>query len=143
MRSGVVVVALALWSAGVQAQWDLMPGKGVDIGVGASGETWVVGVDSVAGGGSVQRWTGSDWQRVPGGAVRIDVDARGTPWVVNSEGRIFRRNGSGWQAMPGLARDIGVGANGTVWAIGVNAAPGGYEIHRWRGKDWERVSGGA
>ncbi len=142
-RCGVLAVVLTLLSAGVQAQWDLMPGKGIDIGVGAGGETWVVGVDRVAGGGSIHRWTGNDWQNVPGGALRIDVDARGTPWVVNSEGRIYRRDGSGWQLMPGLARDIGVGGNGAVWVIGVNAAPGGYEIHRWKGRQWERVSGGA
>jgi hypothetical protein len=143
LRQSLIAALLSLLASVVHAQWQLMPGKATDIGVGGRGGVWAIGVDRVPGGSTIYRWTGSEWQVVPGGAVRIDVDSRGNPWVVNTEGKIFRRAAGGWQPMPGLARDIGVGANDAVWVIGINAAPGGYEIHRWSGKEWTRMPGGA
>jgi hypothetical protein len=139
---GLIALALSLFCTLAQAQWQLMPGKATDIGVGGRGGVWVIGVDRVPGGSSIYRWSGSDWQLVTGGATRIDVDSKGNPWIVNSEGKIFRRTGDSWQLMSGLARDIGIGAGDAVWVIGVNAAPGGYEIHRWNGKTWTRMPGG-
>ena len=121
-------VVLMLLCPLAQAQWQTMPGKATDIAVGANGDVWVIGIDRVAGGSSIFRWTGGSWQVVPGGAVRIEVDARGTPWVINSEGRIFRRTRDDWQLLPGLARDIGIGGNGAVWVVGVTPTPGGYEV---------------
>lgn len=126
-----------------QAQWQQMPGRATDIGVGSRGEAWVIGIESVEGGRPIFRWKGNDWERVPGGAVRLDVDPQGRPWVINSAGEIHRLDSRGWQRLPGFARDIGIGANGAVWVIGVTPAPGGYAIYRWNGKDWVLVSGGA
>lgn len=130
------------WSSAVLAQWQLLPGLATDIGVGARGDAWVIGIDQVAGGHSIYRWAGSDWQIVPGGAARIDVDPRGVPWVVNSASQILRLGPGGWQQMPGLARDIGIGANGAVWVIGVTPVAGGFTVHRWDGRNWTLVPGG-
>ena len=125
------------------AQWELLPGLATDVGVGARADAMVVGVDQVEGGHSLYRWIGSDWQLVPGGAMRLDVDPQGNPWVVNSAGQILRAGASGWQQLPGLASDIGIGANGSVWVIGVTPTPGGFTIHRWNGREWDLVPGGA
>ncbi|MGH6611085.1 MAG: tectonin domain-containing protein [Burkholderiaceae bacterium] len=140
-----IMLAVVLWLLAplAHAQWQLLPGLASDIGVGARGEAWVTGIDQVDGGHSIYRWTGSDWQIVQGGALRLDVDPQGNPWVINSAGRILRLDAGGWQALPGLARDIGIGANGAVWVIGVTQAPGGFTIHRWNGRDWDLVPGGA
>lgn len=136
-------VLLSLWSAVVLAQWQLLPGLATDIGVGARGDAWVLGIDQVAGGHSIYRWAGNDWQIVPGGAVRIDVDPQGNPWVVNSDNQILRLGSGGWQQLPGLARDIGIGANGAVWVVGITPTAGGFTLHRWDGRNWSVVPGGA
>ena len=144
MKARLLVGALfSLCSTVVLAQWQLMPGLATDIGVGARGDAWAVGIDQVDGGHSIYRWTGNAWQIVPGGAVRIDVDPQGTPWVVNRDGHILRAGAGGWQRLPGLARDIGIGANGSVWAIGVTPTAGGFTIHRWNGGNWDLIPGGA
>ena len=63
----------------------------VDIGVGANGIAWVIGVnvDSVDGFG-VYRWDGSNWEAMPGAGFFITVGPRGDPWVVNSHNDIYR-----------------------------------------------------
>ncbi|MBC8118988.1 MAG: hypothetical protein H7X75_05360, partial [Burkholderiaceae bacterium] len=137
-----LAASLLVWSSLALAQWQLLPGLATDIGVGARGDAWVVGIDQVEGGHSIYRWGGNDWQIVAGGAVRIDVDPQGIPWVVNSSNQIFRLGPGGWQQVPGLARDIGVGANGTVWVIGVTPVDGGFTVHRWDGRSWVLVPGG-
>lgn len=136
-------VLLVLYSTVVSAQWQLLPGLATDIGVGARGDAWVIGIDRVEGGHSVYRWAGSDWQIVPGSALRLDVDPQGNPWVVNSSNQIFRLGRTGWEQLPGLARDIGIGANGSVWVVGITPTEGGFTIHRWNGSDWDVVPGGA
>lgn len=139
---GLFVALSSLAASSAQAQWQQLPGRAADIGIGARDAAWAIGVESVEGGHPIFRWTGRDWERVPGGAVRLDVDPQGRPWVINAAGEILRLDGTGWRRLPGLARDIGIGASGAVWAIGVNAAPGGYAIYRWTGSDWDLVSGG-
>ena len=141
-----LLAAMLLWlcASVASAQWQLLPGLATDIGVGARGQAWVIGIDRVEGGHPIYRWNGNDWQIVPGGALRIDVDPTGTPWVVNADHHIFRLGGSGgWQRMPGLARDIAVGANGAVWVVGITPTAGGFTIHRWNGNDWDVMPGGA
>jgi hypothetical protein len=123
--------------------WRELPGRAIDIGAGANGDVWVIGVDNAAGGGGVYRWNGTDWTRVDGNAVRIAVGPDGTPWVVNSEGRIYRRQGSTWTELPGRAKDIAVAAGGTAWVIGTEEVPGGNSIQYWNGAAWVRVEGGA
>lgn len=144
MKFRLLVALLLSLSASVAfAQWQLLPGLATDIGVGARGDVWVIGIDRVEGGHSIYRWTGGNWQIVPGGAVRLDVDPQGTPWVVNSNNQIFRLGHNGWERLPGLASDIGIGANGSVWVVGITPTAGGFTIHRWNGSDWDVVPGGA
>jgi hypothetical protein len=71
--------------------WTVMPGLARDIGIGANGAVWVIGTNSVPGGGSPFYWTGSSWAVVDGGGVGITVDFWGRPWMVNSAGNIFYR----------------------------------------------------
>ncbi len=136
-------ILLSLCSTVVSAQWQLLPGLATDVGVGARGDVWVIGIDRVEGGHSIYRWAGYDWQIVPGAAVRLDVDPQGNPWVVNSNNEIFRLGRAGWERLPGLATDIGIGADGSVWVVGITPTAGGLTIHRWNGSDWDVVPGGA
>ena len=53
--------------------WVEMPGRARDIGVSANGTPWVIGIDNVAGGGSIFYWSGGNWVRVDGAAVAIAV----------------------------------------------------------------------
>ncbi len=144
MKLRLLLAALLSLCASVAfAQWQLLPGLATDIGVGARGDAWVIGIEHVEGGHPIYRWSGNDWQLMPGGAVRIDVDPQGVPWVINSENHIFRLRTGGWERLPGLARDIGVGPNGSVWVVGITPTEGGFTIHRWNGNDWDLVPGGA
>jgi len=123
--------------------WQQLPGLASDIGIGANGSVWVIGVTPAPGGFTIHRWNGREWDLVPGGAVRIDVDPRGNPWVVNDAGNILRRTPAGqWQQLPGSATDVTVASDGTAWILGNNRVAGGYSIHRWSGDRWRRVNGG-
>ena len=124
--------------------WERLPGLASDIGIGANGSVWVVGITPTAGGFTIHRWNGSDWDVVPGGAVRIDVGPRGAPWVVNDRGDIFRLSPSGeWQRFSGQATAVTIATDGTAWALGTDRVRGGYSVQRWGGKNWRRVDGGA
>lgn len=128
----------------VRGAWEVLPGLARDIGIGANGSVWAIGVTPVAGGYTIHRWNGSNWDLVPGGAVRIDVDPRGNPWVVNDRGEIFRRNPNGsWQQIPGSATAVTIANDGTVWLLSTEQAEGGYAILRRSGNGWRRVDGGA
>lgn len=50
-----------------------------------------------------------------------------------------------WYAMPGKAHDLGIGGpgEGELWRIGSDTLDGGYDISRWDGTGWQRVSGAA
>src|SRR5690606_10552296 len=50
-----------------------------------------------------------------------------------------------WYAMPGKAHDLGIGGpgEGELWRIGSEALGGGYDISRWDGAGWQRISGAA
>jgi Tectonin domain len=122
--------------------WQQTDGAARDIGVGADGTAWVIGVEAVPGGRAIYRLGGNGWNQVDGGGERIAVAPDGQPWVVTQGGAVQRRVGQRWQTLPGAARDIGVGADGSVWAIGLDPAPGGHGIYRWVGERWTRVDGG-
>jgi hypothetical protein len=141
----MAALLLLCGSAQAQNEWRRLPGAANDIGVGADGSVWVIGVDNAPGGHGIYRFNGSNgWDKVNGGAVRIAVEPNGNPWVVNASGGIFRWAGNGqWITMPGGAKDIGIGANGSVWVIGFDIVPGGNSIYRFNGQGWDRVPGGA
>ena len=124
---------------GVSAQpnWQRLPGEAVDIGIGADGSAWIIGLDARHGGYRIYNWTAQGWLRIEGSAVRIDVDPAGNPWIVNASHEIYRWHGTGWQRLPGSARDIGIGANGAVWVAS------GSGVYRWNGSGWDRTSGSA
>lgn len=127
-------------------EWEEMPGRARDIGVGGNGSAWVVGWTAITGGFGIHRWNGSGWTPMSGAATRIDVGPDGVPWIINDAFEIFKWNGSSWIQMPGSGRDIGIGgtaANPVVWSIGTSTVSGGYTIQKWNGASWDVVSGGA
>jgi hypothetical protein len=73
-------------------QWQTLPGRAKDIGIGADGSVWVIGTTPVgASNFRTYRWTGSGWEMVDGKGVQISVDNNGVPWVATASGDIFRR----------------------------------------------------
>lgn len=117
------------------------PSFASDIAAGANGAVWATGTDTVPGGHSIYRWTGSSWQQVAGGAVDIAVDPSGNPWVVNSNGDVFHYTGSGWQTMGHNATDVAVGANGAVWIIEDPGFGADGVLERWTGSGWQQPQG--
>jgi hypothetical protein len=71
-------------------QWRRMPGKAKDIGIGADGTVWVIGIDTRAGGYGIYRFNGTGWDKVPGSGAQISVGPDGDPWVVNRDGDLYR-----------------------------------------------------
>jgi hypothetical protein len=127
----------------VRGRWEYIAGEASDIGIGADGSVWVVGVDARNGGSSIYTLGDYGWIREHGAGVRIDVDGNGTPWVINDDDEIFRRQNGVWVRVPGRARDIGIGADGSVWVIGVDDHRDGHSIYRFNGSGWDKVSGKA
>jgi hypothetical protein len=122
--------------------WTPYPGTATDISVGANGAVWIIGTDTVAGGHSIYRWTGTHWAG-SGGAVKVAVGPDGSPWVINSAHHVSHLTRTGWTTLPGTATDISVGANGGVWIIGTDTVAGGHSIYRWTGTRWAAPPGGA
>lgn len=130
--------------------WIELPGKAVDIGIGADGSVWKINVENPGTipvfGSTIQKWNGTSWIGIAGviGANRISVGPNGQPFVVTVAGSIHEKlNGGNWIAYPGSARDIAVGANGSVWVIGNIAKGGGsYSVHKWNAGVWDEVDGG-
>ncbi|HKQ68556.1 MAG TPA: hypothetical protein VJT73_04420 [Polyangiaceae bacterium] len=125
-----------------------IPGYAHDIGIGLSGDIWVVG-DSLSSDGlgrRVYRYSSGVWSEFDVGASRIDVGPSG-PWITNEAFQIKRWTGSSFEIIPGAARDVGIGANGDVWVIGTNAVGGGHSIHKFLGLTanpmWSTAPGGA
>jgi hypothetical protein len=98
--------------------WDLMPGWAYDIGAGADGSVWVVGVSPLTNGFGMLKWNGSQWtpDGTDVGGLRISVDSTGIPWMVNDKGAVFRRTSTdpssgSWTKLPSPllgANDIAV-----------------------------------
>ncbi|MEP6995734.1 MAG: tectonin domain-containing protein, partial [Acidobacteriota bacterium] len=45
--------------------------------------------------------------------------------------------------LSGKATDVGVGADGTMWMLGTDAGPGGFNIYRRSGGNWQQIPGSA
>lgn len=128
--------------------WELLPGTGTDISVGADGSVFAIDTTIVttSTGYRVVKWNGTAWTVVSGGAgVRIAVDPSGMPWVVTKSNLIYKYNGSTWTLLPGTATDIGIGANGSVFAIDTTTASptGGFRVVKWNGTGWTVMTGAA
>jgi hypothetical protein len=132
-----------IWRQERSGGWVRLPGAAHDIGVGADGSVWVVGVKERGGGYEIYKLGSYGWIRVEGSGVRIDVDPEGRPWVINHDDQIYRLENGLWRRMPGKAKDIGVGADGSVWVIGVDERLGGYGIYRFNGTGWDKIPGSA
>jgi Tectonin domain len=124
-----------------------LPGAATDIGIGANGAVWILGIDGdLPGGYDIFFWTGTVWQQVNGFGVRIAVDPNGNPWIVNGEGSVYVLEGGltgTWQEMsiPFVsATDVGVGADGTVWIAGSDSDPSGRQLYQRTGQQWACVS---
>jgi hypothetical protein len=135
--------------------WELMPGTGIDIGIGSDAHHVIFAINTTlvtsTGGNQVVKWdsVNSTWNPVSGGAgIRITVDASGNPWVVNKSNLIYKYNGSTWTQMPGTGTDIGISStNGSVYAINTTlvTSTGGYQVVKWNTttSGWDVVPGGA
>ncbi|MFC1746219.1 tectonin domain-containing protein [Candidatus Riflebacteria bacterium] len=116
--------------------WKRLPGLGLDIGVGAKGNAWVIGLNHVP-----YYWDGRAWRQTNGGLDRCDVDPLGRIWGVNKVNDIWLREKNGaWHKLPGKAIDIGCGGpgNGVTCIIGTNK-----QTYKWTGKKWLSFGGGA
>ncbi len=132
-----------IWRMNRSGNWVRLHGAAHDIGVGADGSVWVVGVTERRGGYEIYKLGNYGWIRVEGTGVRIDVDPQGRPWVINHDDEIFRLENGIWRRMPGKAKDIGIGADGSVWVIGADDRAGGYGVYRFNGTGWDKVPGSA
>lgn len=72
------------------SDWEVQPGEAQDIGIGANGAVWIIGVTPAPGGYTIATWNGGGWASAPGGAVQISVNANGFPFVVTDDGRLLR-----------------------------------------------------
>lgn len=124
------------WSFTHFPAWQQLHGFAYDVGVGANGDTWVIGTDPRPGGYGIYRLNGLGAVMADGGALRIDVEPDGRPWVVNFDHEIYRLDNLGfWERMPGEALDIGIGADGSVWVASFDG------IFRWNGLFWDNFGG--
>lgn len=126
----------------IDGDWQRLPGKALDIGIGADGSVWVASYEGI------YKWDGQGWINFGGSGSRIDVGPDGRPWVVGFSDRIYTLVDGFWQELPGYAGDIGVGADGSVWVVApAEFSLDGFEeprrIYRWNGFDWDRVYGDA
>ncbi|MFC1743108.1 tectonin domain-containing protein [Candidatus Riflebacteria bacterium] len=117
--------------------WKKLPGAGMDIGVGAKGDAWCVGINQAP-----YRWDGRAWRKYPGGIIKVDVDPKGQPWGVNSAGMIYVMDvrAKKWKNLPGRAKDIGCGGRGrgVTCIIGTNK-----HTYKWDGRKWIDFGGAA
>jgi hypothetical protein len=122
-------------------------GAATAIGVGPSGQAWVVGTNIVSSyGKGIYRWQNGAWSSVAGAATKIAVSPEGTPWVLDAFGDIYKWNGSAFVGLPagGCATSIGVGPNDEAWIIGCgNVNKYGNGIFRWQNGGWSSVPGAA
>lgn len=129
-------------SAQTGLRWEKRPGKAFQIAIGANGQIWCLGVDSVPGGFPVFKWEGNAWKKVPGGLVSLAVDAQGQPWGTNEAKAIFRMQGGKWTTLPGRAEQVAIGGQGTVYALG---ARGNNDVetavYEWGSNSWIKIAG--
>ncbi len=108
------------------------PGQAFDIGLGADGSLFHVGLS-----GTLYKWNGSGWSDSFGSdAQQVAVDPQGNPWTISQTGQIARYDGTNKQSLPGQGVGISISARGTVFVVGAD----NNRIWRWTGSDWVSVS---
>ncbi|MBT3341965.1 MAG: hypothetical protein HN712_22135 [Gemmatimonadetes bacterium] len=138
----VVVDDGGVWYGnGTVGSWAPVSGHAVDVGAGANGFVWCIGLDS-------RIWrhnpSGGDyWIDMGGQGVRVDAGPNGDAYVVTADGSVWYGNGTvgNWVPMPKTrAIDIGVGDDGRVW---ITHADGGIRRLNENRTRWERTAGHA
>ncbi len=100
----------------VNNAWQQVPGQALDIGIGADGSVYHVGLSN-----TLYKWTGSGWSDSFGSdAAQVAVDPQGNPWTVGKTGQIAKYIGGVKQVIQGAAKDIAIAANGVVFVIGTD-----------------------
>jgi ribosomal protein L27 len=117
--------------------WDLLPGTGTDIGIGADGSVFIIGTVDVSptGGFNIMKWNGTGWDTLPNcSGTRIAVMPNGIPWVVNKSNIVYRNTGTElWAAVSGVkGNDIGIGAEGSVFVTGKDSTTASYHPHIYK-----------
>ena len=136
--NGISTIYPSLW-------YNVSPNVGTyfssDIGVGANGTVWTIGVVPSYAGYQIFKYSAGVWTQITGGAVRVAVDPNGNAWVVDNTGVAYFWGGSGWishKIQIGLtsfnSSDIGVGLNGSVWATTQDGS-----LFKWTGSTWQLV----
>ncbi len=123
-----------------EKSWEKQAGAAHQVAFSPEGELWVVGVESVPGGYAVLEWKNGAWNPLPDvGAISIAAGPNGRLWAVDSNNRVRLREEKGWKDLPGNMRRVAVGPDGTVWGVGTSTLPGGYELFKWTGQNWEKL----
>jgi hypothetical protein len=116
--------------------WQVIPGQlARDIGVGANGSVWIIGLNALGDGWQVYRYNGSGWDGSTGGAAAVTVTPSGVPWVLTNSSKQFYRHtnpdpfSGSWELLPGNSVDVGIGPvttgagpDGYVWSVGPTSA---------------------
>jgi hypothetical protein len=142
----IVLAAVALPASPAKAQgcWSDVPGKALDIEIGADGSVW-----SVISAYKLGHWNGTGWTEYDnthhgfvmapyytGTGPGLAVSPTGELWVVDMfDMTMWRLTGGSWQQVAGPpARTVGIGGDGSVWMID-------YDMHlrHWTGTDWTVV----
>jgi len=75
-----------IWRHVAGHDWERMPGGDAkDIGIGATGDVWLVGALPRDGGHMLYHWNGTGWNLSGGNGVSVAVDPGGIPWIVQDE----------------------------------------------------------
>lgn len=131
-------------------KWKQLSGAAVDIGAGADGSVFVVGLKQVPNGGAIYRWQYKSATFVQisdlHGGVRVDVDPKGNPWIVDNKNALYAWDASKQQFIlqSQLANDVAVGPDGSVWIVSNTATGPGWLLRYINNKgDWQDASGTA
>lgn len=113
------------------AAWITTSFSASDIGVGAEGDVYVVGLDTKLYSYNFLKncyeFVEGDYELTQ--ITRVDVDDDGTPYVIANSGQLYYLNcHNHWVQLPGCGTDIGVGRGNEVWKIGCDARAGGFGI---------------
>jgi kumamolisin len=68
----------------------LVPGEGVDLGIGSNGSVWLV-TNPPTDEPSIFHWNGRSWDPVEGAGVAVSVRPDGLPWVITPRAEIYAR----------------------------------------------------
>jgi hypothetical protein len=118
-------------------EWQRLPLKAIDIAVGANGSVWAVDSGHV-----VVSLTADGAKPIGGRASRIAVDPSGNPWITDATGQVSQWTEGKWKPVGGNATDISIAPDGAVFILGTTKVPGGFEILRLKGNEWEHIVGG-